>query len=171
MRAATGRAMLPILAALAVAATPAAAQRVKPVCVDASRACLLRTAMLYLDGLSRHDASAIPFSPDVRATEQNNVVVTTEAKFRAEIDSSTAITGARNLRLMIDPARQSVAAFYVLDIAGENSKPPYSVWRGQRFRIVKGYVTEVEVYNFIEPQPRGLGAPLWPGGKTLPLKK
>ena len=157
-----------IATAALLATAPAAAQTVKPVCVDASRACLLRTANLYLDGLSRNDSSAIPFSRDVRATEQASVVVTDEAKFRSEIDGSTAITGARNLRLMVDPAAQSVAAFYVLDIAGEKGKPPYSVWRGQRFRIVKGYVTEVEVYNFIEPDPKGLGPQLWPGGTSLP---
>lgn len=80
-------------------------------------------------------------------------------------------TGAPNLRLMVDPQTQSVGAFYVLDIAGENGKPPYSVWRGQRFRIVKGYVTEVEVYNYIEVDPKGLGSHLWPGGMTLPAKR
>ena len=72
---------------------------------------------------------------------------------------------------MVDPQTQSVGAFYVLDIAGENGKPPYSVWRGQRFRIVKGYVTEVEVYNYIEVDPKGLGSHLWPGGMTLPAKR
>jgi len=164
---------LAILLAVAVAATaaPASAQKVRPVCRDNSRACLLRTARIYLDGLSRHDSRAIPFAPNVRATEQASIVVTNEAKFRSEIESSTAITGARNLRLMVDPGAQSVAAFYVLDIAGEKGKPAYSVWRGQRFKIVRGYVTEVEVYNYIEPDPKGIGAQLWPGGTSLPARK
>jgi hypothetical protein len=149
--------------------SPAAAQQDgRPVCVDGSRGCLVKTAMIYLNGLVHHDASAIPFAPDVRATEQGSVVVSDARKFRSEIDSSTAITGARNVRLMVDQQTQAVAAFYVLDIAGENGKPAYSVWRGQRFRIVRGYVTEVEVYNYIEPDPRGIGAQLWPGGTRLP---
>lgn len=164
---------LSALVALAVvaSATPAAAQKVKPICRDNSRACLQRTALLYLDGLSRHDSKAIPFAPNVRATEQASIVVTNEAKFRSEIDSSTAITGARNLRLMVDPATRSVGAFYVLDIAGEKGKPAYSVWRGQRFKIARGYVTEVEVYNYIESDPKGIGAQLWPGGTSLPARK
>jgi len=165
--------MTAALAALAtgLAAVPASAQKVKPVCADNSRACLLRTARIYLDGLSRHDSKAIPFAPNVRATEQASIVVTHEAKFRSEIDSSTAITGARNLRLMVDPSAQSVAAFYVLDIAGEKGKPAYSVWRGQRFKIVRGLVTEVEVYNYVEPEPKGIGPQLWPGGTSLPAGK
>ena len=157
-------------AGLAIAA-PVSAQKVRPVCRDNSRACLERTARIYLEGLSRHDSKKIPFAPNVRATEQASVVVTNEAKFRSEIDSSTAITGARNLRLMVDPATRSVGAFYVLDIAGEKGKPAYSVWRGQRFKIARGYVTEVEVYNYIESDPKGIGAQLWPGGTSLPARK
>ena len=124
--------------------------------------------MIYLNGLTRHHSSGIPFAPHVRATEQGSVVVTDARKFRSEIDSSTAITGARNVRLIVDPQNQAVGAFYLLDIAAEKGKLAYSVWRGQRFRIVKGYVTEVEVYNYIEPEPKGVGAPLWPGGASLP---
>lgn len=157
-----------LAAIFACTAVPAAAGEARPLCKDNSRRCLLATAMTYLDGLSRHDSSAIAFTPNVRATEQNKVVVTNADKFRAEIDGSTAITGARNIRLMADPATGSVAAFYVLDIAGEGGKPAYSVWRGQRFRIVAGRVSEVEVYNYIEPQPAAIGAALWPGGVRLP---
>jgi hypothetical protein len=152
------------------AAAPVMAQQVKPLCRTNSRACLLKTTRAYLDGLSRHDSAAIPFTPDVRATEQAGVVVTNEAKFRSEIDSSGVIKGARNVRFMVDPKAEAVAAFYVLDIAGEGGKPDYSVWRGERFKIVKGYITEVEVYNYIEPQPKGLGAALWLGGVTFPAK-
>ena len=161
-----------ILAAIfAGTALPAAAGEARPHCHDSSRRCLLTTALIYLDGLARHDSSAIPFTSDVRATEQNRVVVTNAGKFRAEIDGSTAIVGARNIRLIAEPATGSVAAFYVLDIAGEAGKPDYSVWRGQRFRIVAGRVSEVEVYKYIEPQPAGLGPALWPGGVRLPHRR
>ena len=48
--------------------------------------------------------------------------------------------------------------------------PNYSVWRGQRFKIIEGRVTEVEVYNYMEPSPKGFGPQLWPGGTELPRK-
>lgn len=148
--------------ALAAGAGPAFAQTVPPACRDASRACLLKTAKLYLDGLSRHDASAIPFAPDVRCTEQATIPVTDEKTFRSEINSSKAIIGLRNLRLMADPETASVAAFYVLDVAGEDGKPDYTVRRGQRFKIVGGLVREVEVFNYVDPAAKGLAPPLWP---------
>ena len=157
-------------AALPLGSLALAADEPAPMCTDASRSCLLLTVMTYIDGLARHDSSKIPFTADVRATEQRDVVVTERSKFRSEIDNSTAIIGARNIRLIADPETSSVAAFYLLDVAGEKGKPDYSVWRGQRFKIIKGRVAEVEVYNFIEPNPKGLGPQLWPGGTTLPRK-
>ena len=141
---------------------PAHAQQIKPVCSDNTRACLLKTVSIYIDGLSHHDASAIPFAKDVRCTEQGDVVVTDEAKFRSEINTSTAILGSRNLRLMADPETKSVAAFYLLDIAASAGAPAYTVRRGQRFKIVGGYVTEVEVFNYVDPKLPGLAKPLWP---------
>ena len=147
---------------LTFGAAPAAAQQVKPVCTDSSRACLLRTVRIYIDGLSHHDASAIPFAPNVRCTEQGLVPVTDEKTFRSEINSSTAITGYRNLRLFADPETSSVGAFYMLDIAASATEPAYTVRRGQRFKVVGGYVTEVEVYNYVDPKLGRLADPLWP---------
>jgi hypothetical protein len=141
---------------------PALAQQVKPVCVKGSRACLIRTVSIYLDGLSRHDASAIPFAPSVRCTEQGNIEVTHEAKFRSEINASKDILGSRNVRLLVDEATGSVGAFYMLDIGPMGDKPAFTVRRGQRFKVVKGLITEVEVYNFFDQQGGKLAEPLWP---------
>jgi hypothetical protein len=160
--------MLKSLLSIAVAsaalagAAPALAQQVKPVCTDNSRECLTRTALIYIDGLSRHDASKIPFAPNVRCTEQNEVKVTDEATYRHEINIGEIIKGSRNVRLLVDPQTQSVGAFYVLDINADKGATAYSVYRGQRFKIVGGYVTEVEVYNFVDPKLKDLGPPLWP---------
>jgi hypothetical protein len=148
------------------AATPAAAQQVKPVCTDSSRACLIKTAQIYFDGLGRHDPSKIPFAPDVRCTEQGLVPVTNEAVFRSEIAGSKAITGVRNVRLFADPVTSSVGAFLLIDVdaitTGDKTEPPYTVRRGQRLKIVKGLITEVEIFNYVDPAQKGLAAPLWP---------
>jgi hypothetical protein len=150
------------LVELTVTAVPVQAQGVRPLCTEATRGCLLKTARSYLEGLSHHDASAIPFAANVRCTEQGDVVVTNESKFRKEINSSTLILGARNLRMLADPETSSVAAFYILDIAAADGKPAYTVRRGQRFKIVRGLVTEVEVFNYVDPKLPGLAPPLWP---------
>ncbi len=136
--------------------------QVKPACTDRSRTCLLKTVSIYIDGLSRHDASRIPFAPNVRCTEQGNIEVTDEAKFRAEINASKDILGARNLRLLADEQRGEVGAFYMLDIGSMAGKPPFTVRRGQRFKVVAGLITEVEVYNYFDPKAGGQAQSLWP---------
>lgn len=166
------RARMPIgaLALLAVLAAPvlAFAQAVPPVCSDNSRACLIATARIYIDGLRHHNASAIPFAPAVRCTEQGEIPVTDAAKFRSEIDGSTAITGVRNLRLMADPQARSVVAFYMLDVAAYGGKPAYTVRRGQRFLIDHGLIKEVEIINYVDPKLAGLAPPLWPDSEAVP---
>jgi hypothetical protein len=142
-------------------ASPAFAQQVPPVCTDGTRSCLLRTVSLYVDGLSRNDASAIPFAPRVRCTEQGNVEVTDEVTFRHEISALKVHLGVRNLRLLIDEKTGSVGAFYLLDIGSFEGKPPFTVRRGQRFKMVAGLITEVEVYNYFDRQNGKLAAPLW----------
>lgn len=151
-------------AAMTVASRPAVAQTVKPVCTEGSRACLLKTTRVYIDGLSRHDPAHIPFAPNVRCTEQALIPVTNEKTFRSEIASSTAITKIRNIRLLADPVTQSVAAFFLIDVAGDPAKhqSPYTVRRGERFKIVRGLITEVEAYNYVDPELHGLAQPLWP---------
>ena len=147
---------------LCLGLAPALAQQVRPVCTDASRTCLLKTVTIYIDGLSRHDASAIPFAASVRCTEQGNIEVTNEAKFRGEINASKDILGSRNVRLLVDEKTGSVGAFYMLDIGPMGNKPAFTVRRGQRFKVVNGLITEVEVYNFFDEQGGKLAKPLWP---------
>lgn len=150
------------LIGLACVATPGLAQQVQPACTDGSRACLLKTVKIYIDGLSRHDASAIPFAPNVRCTEQGDIVVKDEAKFRSEINISKDILGSRNVRYLVDEKTGEVGVFYMLDIGSMNGKPPFTVRRGQRFKVAGGLITEVEVYNFFDPKAGAEALPLWP---------
>jgi hypothetical protein len=158
------------LAVLALLAAPilAFAQAVQPICSDNSRACLIATATRYIDGLRHHNAAGIPFAPAVRCTEQGDIPVTDAAKFRSESDSSTAITGVRNLRLMADPQAQAAVAFYMLDIAAYGGKLAYTVRRGQRFKIDHGLIKEVEIINYVDPKLDGLAPPLWPDSEAGP---
>jgi hypothetical protein len=138
---------------------PAAAQHVKALCTENTRACLLKTTKVYVEGLGHHDPSRIPFSPAVRCTEQGNVPVTDD-----KTTKSTAIIGIRNLRLLADPTTKSVGAFFLIDIAGDKAKntSDYTVRRGERFKIVDGLITEVEAFNYVDPDLHGLATPLWP---------
>jgi hypothetical protein len=149
-------------AALLLAAAPAAAQQVPPVCTDGSRACLVRTVEIYIDGLARNDASSIPFAPNVRCTEQGKVEANDEAQFRRELTVYKVEMRARNLRWIVDAAAGSVAVFYLLDIGVFRGDPPFTVRRGQRFRIEDGLITEVEVLNFFDRRGGRFADPLWP---------
>lgn len=145
-----------------LAAIPAAAQQVPPVCTDQSRSCLTRTVEIYLDGLARNDAAAIPFAANVRCTEQGKVEAKDEAQFRRELTIYKVDMRVRNLRWMIDESSGSVAVFYLLDVGVFRGDPPFTVRRGQRFRIEKGLITEVEVLNFFDRQGGRFADPLWP---------
>jgi hypothetical protein len=147
---------------LLLAAMPAAAQQVPPVCRDGSRACLTRIVGIYLDGLARNDAAAIPFAPNVRCTEQGRVEARDEAQFRRELTIYKVDMKVRNLRWLVDEAAGSVAVFYMLDIGKFRGDPPFTVRRGQRFRIENGLISEVEVLNFFDRQDGKLADPIWP---------
>lgn len=150
------------LVGVLLSAAPLAAQQVPPVCTDGSRDCLSRTVEIYLDGLARNDASAIPFSPQVRCTEQGRVEAKDESQFRRELTIYKVDMKVRNVRWLVDTAAGSVAVFYLLDIGEFRGDPPFTVRRGQRFRIKNGLITEVEVLNFFDKQGGKLANPLWP---------
>ncbi|WP_439486877.1 hypothetical protein [Blastomonas fulva] len=143
-------------------AIPASAQQVTPLCTDGSRACLTRTVEVYLAGLAANDASAIPFAANVRCTEQGKIEAKDEATFRRELTIYKVDMKVRNTRWLVDEAAGSIAVFYLLDIGVFRGDPPFTVRRGQRFRIEKGYITEVEVLNFFDRQGGRYADPLWP---------
>ena len=69
----------------------------------------------------------------------------------------------RNVRWIVDETVSSVAVFYLLDIGRFRGDPPFTVRRGQRFRIENGLIAEVEVLNFFDRQGGKLAEPLWGG--------
>jgi hypothetical protein len=141
---------------------PAHAQQVAPVCRDNSRACLVRSVKLYLDGLARNDASAVPLAPHVRCTEQAAVATRDEAELRRELSIYKVAMRVRNVRWLVDEPAGSVAVFYLLDVGSFRGDPPITVRRAQRFRVERGLISEVEVLNFFDRNGGKLGAPLWP---------
>lgn len=146
-----------------LAVAPAAAQQVAPVCRDGSRACLARTVKLYLEGLAGNDASAVPLAPHVRCTEQAGVATRDEAELRRELSIYKVDMRVRNVRWLVDEPRGMVAVFYLLDIGKFRGEPPFTVRRGQRFRVEGGLISEVEVLNFFDRQGSKLATPLWGG--------
>ena len=135
------------------------AQDAKPLCVEATRACYETTAKAYFDGLLKADGSAVPFASDVRVTEQGRVVVTSRAAFLSEFKASGATREFRNIRMVVDEQAGEAALFLVADVRAINGEKPYTVRRGQRMKIVKGLIKEVELIYFVDPK----GDDLWTG--------
>jgi len=142
-------------AALLLAATPAAAA---PLCTSPARACLERTVDAYFAGLLKGDGSAVPFAPDVRATEQETIAVTTRAGFLTEFKESGAIKDVRDRHYYTDEKSGDVTAFVLVDVRSVNGAKPFTVRRAQRFRVVKGMITQVEILNYGSTSDQ----PLWP---------
>ena len=57
----------PLLTTLGAA--PSLAQQVAPTCTQDTRECMIQAATAYLDSIVNHEASTVPFAPDVKRTE------------------------------------------------------------------------------------------------------
>lgn len=146
-----------------LAALPAMAQSVKPICRDGSRACLIQTAATYVAALASSDASKVPLAPNVRVTKLAKPVSQGEAQVRAYLSREAPSTGYRNARYVVDEATGEVAAFFLLGVelkeprasAAEPDKlnPPgqMTIHLAERFRIEHGLITEIEAIYFSQP--------------------
>ena len=146
-----------------LAAGPVMAQSVKPICIDATRACLIRTAATYVAALASSDPSKVPLAPDVRVTKLAKPVSQGEAQVRAYLAREAPSTGYRNARYVADEATGQVAAFFLLGVdlkesrasAAEPEKinPPgqMTIHLAERFKIERGLITEIEAIYFSQP--------------------
>ena len=150
----------------------ARAQSVKPVCTENSRACLIATVNVYLDGLNHHDGSKVPFAADVRCTEQGKLYVEGEAGYRKELTANTVpFVDMRNIRFGVDLERHEVYAIFVVALKLPDPKNPGKMYdttfnKFERFRIEKGLITEAEVFGVEHPGTLqgGSGWPDQPAG-------
>jgi hypothetical protein len=152
------------------AKNPVAAAPVAPPCTDSSAACLTKVASLYINALMSHDGSKLPLAPTIRRTEN----ALTNAKGAHEVRESFArthmVVDRRNVRFFVDTPSGNVVAFFQLDVdlkeedatattkAGDSEykvavsvpKGTYTVHEAERFKIVKGVITEIEIIAHVE---------------------
>lgn len=153
-----------LIGAAALLAIPGSlwAQQTAPICTENTRACMIVTAKTYLDALVAHDASKVPFAPDVRRTEQGRVTGVGEDELRASTKLQPDMTEHDNTRFFVDKETGNVIAYTLLRIPGTKADPnrkTYSdglevktstVHLAERFKIENGLITEIEALFTIE---------------------
>ena len=143
--------------------TPMAhAQQVKPSCTDASRTCMITAATAYLDAIVTHDASKVPFAPDVKRTEGGHITGRGESSIRENTKGQPDMVGHANTRFIVDEKSHNVVAYTLLRIPGTKADPnrktmadklppqPSTVHLAERFKIEAGLITEIEAIFSIE---------------------
>ena len=149
------------------------AQQVQPLCTDASRACLVATATTYIDALTRHDASKVPFAPDIRRTEQNRESATSESFIRQHTITQPDMEGHIGDRFFVDPETGNVVVFTRLRVPGKvnprrppaPAPPPTTVHLAERFKVANGLIQEIEAI-FVRQEGTMDGPTNWPSAST-----
>ena len=151
-------------------------------CTERTRACLEAVARSYIDGLVSHDGSKIPLADTVRRTENALTNAKGPKEVRESFVRTTMVEGAKDIRFFTDVEKGEVVAFFLLDVdlkegegGGESStkagdteykvavtKPAgtYTVHEAERFKIVDGKISEIEIIAHVE-DGKGQGAG-WP---------
>ncbi|MBD25474.1 MAG: hypothetical protein CMG46_10800 [Candidatus Marinimicrobia bacterium] len=131
-------------------------QQVEPICVEDTRACMIATAQTYLDALVAHDASEVPFATNAKRTEQGNITAVGEKELRESTKLQPDMTEHANTRYFVDEKSKNVIAYTLLRIPGTKANPdrstyfdgtdpvPSTVHLAERFKVVKGLITEIE---------------------------
>ena len=166
---------------MGLAVTLGTAAAATPPCTDSTPACLQAIARLYLAALLSHDGSKIPLAPNLRRTENGLTNAISEHEVRESFVRTHMVEAVRDPRFIIDAAAGDVVVLFLLDIdlkeadakatttrAGNSDYPvavtvpsgTYTVHEAERFRIVKGHITEVEIIAHVE-KGKGAGAG-WP---------
>lgn len=131
------------------------APAVPPACTDNGRECLVRTAMLYLDGILAADDAAVPLSPAVRRTHVlaidrpagDDLIVAGEAEIRRNIREEQLLF-RRDLQLYVDETEHTVVALWR---TGTPFPGAVTVTVMNRFRIENGLITELEIISVPRP--------------------
>jgi hypothetical protein len=140
-----------VLSGLLLAAATAAAQGVGGPC---DRACLLRTADLYLVALVAHDASRAPMAPGARFTEQTKLLrVGQDGLWKSAISVSTTF------KIPVpDPVTQQIGVIVMMKADGRafpappargsgpapNPNAPADILVALRLKVVDRKITEAE---------------------------
>lgn len=184
------RACLSIAAALFAATLVAAPASAAPGCTDAGRACLESVARSYIDGLIVHKGDGVLVAPTVRRTENALTNARGADEVRESFVRTDMVESAKDVRLYVDTAKGEVIAFFLLNVdlkasngggdtatkAGKTqyevavTKPAgtYTVHEAERFKIVRGKITEIEIIAHVE-DGKGQGSG-WPIERTKVVK-
>lgn len=143
---------------------------VTPPCTEKTAACLEKIAGLYLEALRSHDGAKLPLAATVRRTEN----ALTNARGPYEVRESFArthmIENIRDARFYTDVAKGEVVVLFRIDIdlkeADAESKTKagdteykvavtvpagtYTIHEAERFKVVKGIITEIEIIAHVE---------------------
>lgn len=153
--------------------TQSLAQQVVPTCTQDTRECMIGAATSYLDSIVNHDASDVPFAPDVKRTEQGRITATGETEIRESQKLQPDMAGHVNTRFFVDVANRQVIAFTLLRVTGRKEDPdrrtfsdeavrdPFTVHLVERFKVVGGLITEIEAV-FYREQGTMDGTSNWP---------
>ena len=160
----------------------------KPPCIDNTSACLEKIAQLYLDALLTHDGSKLPLAKNVRRTENALTNARGDYEVRESFKRTHMVEGVREARFYTDVARGDIVVFFRGDVdlkdvdaksvtkAGDSEYKvavtvpagTYTIHEAERFRIVKGYITEIEIIAHVE-KGKGAGSG-WPVERIAPPK-
>lgn len=181
---------LMIMAGPVNSAAPAAANP-EPPCTESSAACLETIAKIYLNALVTHDGSKLPLAATVRRSENALTNAIGANEVRESFVRTHMVEGVRDARYYVDAAKGDVVVFFRADIdlkpadisksgatrAGDTdykvsvSVPAgtYTVHEAERFKIVKGFITEIEIIAHVE-KGKGAGSG-WPVARDAKAAK
>jgi hypothetical protein len=112
-------------------------------CTDASRQCMIASAMSYLDGLIKADGSKVRLARNVRRTETGTkTAIEGDEALRAAIGRER-LKGRRNLRFFVEEPKHEVIAFW---LAGTSNPQSPSAHIAERIKVDAGLITEIEVF-------------------------
>jgi hypothetical protein len=180
-----------LLSLIVLAVAPALnAAEPKPPCTSKATACLEKIGRIYIDALLSHDGSKIPLAANVRRTENalNNAKGPEEV--RESFVRTDMVKKARDIRFWADEKVGDIVFFFRLDIdlskdqvgdgttrAGNTDYKvavtvpagTYTIHEAERFRIVKGLITEIEIISHVETGKGGGSG--WPVERDAAIKK
>lgn len=160
----------------------------RPPCTDNSKACIEKVAKLYIDALVSHDGSKLPLAPHVRRSENGLTNAKTAYEVRESFVRTNMVEGTRDIRFWTDPAKSETIVFFLLDVdlkaadalsttkSGDTEykvattvpEGTYTVHETERFKVEKGYITEIEIVAHVE-KGKGQGSG-WPVERDAAVK-
>jgi hypothetical protein len=179
------------LALLLLVSAPAfSADEPRPPCTNRLTACLEKIGRLYIDALLSHDGSTIPLALTVRRTENALTNARGPHEVRESFVRTDMVKQVRDIRFWADEKTGEIVFYFRLDIdlnkeqvgdgttrAGDTDYKvsvtvpagTYTVHESERFKIMRGYITEIEIIAHVETGKGGGSG--WPVERDAAVKK